>query len=104
MLSDEQALQLVVDSISSLRRTGMIEAEVQVAGDTVLLGYGSIFDSIAFVTFITDVEDRLNQKTGQDLYLVLTDIHEFNPESGYLSADMLARHIAYLAHSGDKSS
>ena len=85
---------MIVDSLSSLRRGGLIQADLTITGGTVLLGSGSALDSIAFVTFVTDVEERLNRATGHELYLVLTDIHEFNDEDAYLSAATLARYIA----------
>ncbi len=97
MLSEERALQLITDSIASLRRVGLIEEDLTVTGDTVLLGTGSLLDSIAFVTFVTDVEERLERETNQELYLVLTDIHEFSTESAYLSAATLAHYMAQLA-------
>ena len=65
-------------------------------GDTVLLGTGSPLDSIAFVTFVTDVEERLGRETDQELYFDLTDIHEFNTEAASLSADTLARYLVKL--------
>jgi len=96
MLTLERALQLIQDSIVGLRRVGLIDADLTVTGNTVLLGIGSPLDSIAFVTFVTDVEERLNRETGQELYLVLTDIHDFNPESASLTGDMLARYLVNL--------
>jgi hypothetical protein len=82
-----------------LLRAGLIEIDMTVTGDTVLLGAGSQLDSIAFVTFVTEMEDRLNRETGQELYLVLTDIHEFNMDSAQLSVDTLARYVVKLAQS-----
>ena len=99
MLSQEYALQLIGDSIAGLRRVGLIEEDLTVTGDTVLLGSGSALDSIAFVTLVTDIEERLNRETGKELYLVLTDIHEFNTDSAHLSAALLARYMAKLAQS-----
>lgn len=97
MLSQERALQLIQESMASLRRVGLIKDDVPVSGDTVLLGTGSTLDSIAFVTFVTDVEERLDRETGQELYLILTDIHEFNPDKAHLSADTFARYMSKLA-------
>jgi len=93
---EEHALQLIQDSLSSLRRAGLVEQEVQVRDETILLGAGSPLDSIAFVTFVTDLEDRLNRASDQELFLVLNDIHEFNPDSLFLSAGTLARYIVKL--------
>lgn len=99
MLSPDRALQLIQESIASLRRAGLIETDITVTGDTVLLGAGSELDSIGFVSFVIEMEDRLNRETGKELYLVLTDIHEFNTDSAQLSADTLARYAVKLAQS-----
>ncbi len=99
MLTPERALQMIQDSILNLRRVGLIDADLMVTSNTVLLGIGSPLDSIAFVTFVTDVEERLNHETGQELYFVLTDIHEFNTDSAQLSVDTLTRYMVKLAQS-----
>ncbi len=101
MVSHERALQLMQDSMSSLKRAGLVEQEVTVRGDTPLLGIGTTLDSIAFVAFVTDLEDRLNQETGQGVFLVLNDIQDFNPNNVQLSADILARYIVRLTKEQD---
>ncbi len=97
MLSQEKAMTMIEDSIAGLRRAGLLGADLAVDGGLVLLGTGSPLDSIAFVTFITDLEDRLNGETGKDLYLVLTDIHEFNTDNARLTVETLARYLVKLA-------
>ncbi len=96
MLSQDRALCLIQDSLNSLRRSGLIEQDVAVHGETVLLGVGSPLDSIAFVTFITDLEDRLSQEMGTDLFLVLNEVSDFNVNNPNLSADTLARYMVKL--------
>lgn len=96
MISYECAVELIQDSLSSLQRVGLIKQEVAVRDDTVLLGTGSPLDSIAFVTFITDLEDRLIQETNQELFLVLNEIQEFNIDDPYLTAGTIAQYIVGL--------
>ena len=81
----------------ALRQHSLIDQEITVRDDTVLLGVGTALDSIAFVTFMTDMEDRLSLETGQEIFLVLEDVHEFNYENAYLSAEILARYIVSLS-------
>ena len=103
MVSREQALQLIQDSLSSLQRVGLIEKEVTVSEDTVLLGTGSALDSIAFVTFVTDLEERLDRESNQEIYIVLDEIHEFNAGNTSVPVGVLARYIEGLTgvHEGD---
>ncbi len=96
MITKELASKLINDSLSSLQRTGLIKQEVTIDKDTVLVGTGSPLDSIAFVTLVTDLEDRLNRETGQELSLVLNEIHEFNVNVPYLTAETLSKYVIKL--------
>jgi IMP cyclohydrolase len=96
MISEKDATRLVQDTYNSLHRVGLIENSVTVTGDTIVLGNGSILDSIAFVTFITDLEDRLTRETKKDVFLVLNEIHEFNADNPYLSVDTLVKYIVSI--------
>lgn len=103
MVSKEKAIQLMQNSVNSLQRIGMLEQEVNLNGGTVLLGTGSPLDSIALVTFVTDLEDRLSRETNQEVFLVFSDIHEFNADNPFLSVDTLARYIVNLTREQDGS-
>lgn len=89
----KKALQLMQDSFDSMQRSGMLEEPVVVSSDTVILGSGTSLDSLGFVTFISDMEERVSAETGREHYLILTDIHDFNTEQAFLSAGTLSRYI-----------
>ena len=74
MLTKENAYKLLVECIESLIRSESIEAIENISEETIILGIGSTMDSISFVTFITEVEDRLQNETGSEIYLVLNQI------------------------------
>ena len=97
MLSYARALQLIQETVAGLRRSGMVETTAPVTAETVLMGAGSPLDSIAFVTFVTELEERLSRETNQELYLVLKDIHDFNGDAEVLPADTVARYLVKLA-------
>src|SRR3712207_930552 len=103
MVSRERALQLIQESMNALQRARLIEEEVIVREDTVLFGQGSALDSLAFVTFVTELEDRLNLETNQEMYLVLDNIHEFNADAPYLSAGTLAGYIVRMTEEEERS-
>jgi acyl carrier protein len=96
MISKEDSLQMIQESLTSLHRVGLLEENLVVCDQTVLLGSGSALDSIAFVTLITDLEDRMSRHSNRESYLVLEDVHEFNADKSCLSAETLARYIAQL--------
>jgi len=89
----EKALQLMQDSFDSMQRSGMIEEAISVTPDTIILGTGSSLDSLGFVTFISDLEERVSAVTGTEHYLILTEIHETNADQVFLSAGVLAVYI-----------
>lgn len=96
-MTKENAFQILQDSFSSLHRSGILELAITVQQDTVILGAGSPLDSLAFVTFITDLEDRISNEVGKEFYLVLAEIHEFNGENQCLTAGKLADYIVCSA-------
>lgn len=96
-MTKEISFQIIQDAFSSLHRSGMLEQEISIEEHTVILGAGSPLDSIAFVMFITDIEDRISSAADKEIYLVLSDIHEFNIDHQYLTAGKLADYIVYAA-------
>ena len=89
----EKTYELICDTLTSLQRSGMLEEAIVVNPDTVILGSGSSLDSLGFVTFISDLEERVSAEENQEYYLILTEIHEFNAEQAFLSAGTLARYV-----------
>jgi len=94
MIGEQRVLELIQESFDSLYRVGLTKTEMKVDRTTVLLGNGATLESIAFVTFVADLEDRLDRENGEPIYLVLSEIHEFNPSKASLAAGTLAQFIA----------
>jgi acyl carrier protein len=97
LITRERSVEMIQESIHSLRRAGLLEHDLVVDEGTVLLGMGSELDSIAFVTLISDLEDRLSRETERDQFLVLDDLHEFNSEEPSLTVRTLAPYLVEVA-------
>jgi acyl carrier protein len=97
LITQERAVELIQESIVSLRRAGLLERDLAVSEDTVLLGMGSGLDSVAFVTLISDLEDRLSRETGVDQFLVLDDLHGFSADQPSLLVRDLAPYLVDVA-------
>lgn len=93
MIDINKSLKFMQDSVDSMQRSGMITESIVVSSDTVILGKGSFLDSLGFVTFISDLEERVSADAGKDHYLILTDIHDTNADQAFLSAGALANYI-----------
>jgi hypothetical protein len=92
-MTREKALQLMQVSLDSLQRSGVTKERIEVSSDTVILGSRSSLDSLGFVTFISDLEERVSSESGREHYLVLGDIHTLNADQTFLSAAILADYI-----------
>jgi hypothetical protein len=97
MITNENAFKLVKDCIDSLVRSGSLDPIENVTTDTVILGTGSVMDSIGFVTFITEVEDRIQSEIGKEFYLVLNEIDAFNINNPSLTIGVLCNYISINA-------
>ena len=92
-MDTQSAIRLMQESFDSMQRSGMLDEAIVVDSDTVILGSGSPLDSLGFVTFISDLEERLSAETDQEHYLALTEIHEFNAEQAFPSAGTLTQYV-----------
>lgn len=92
----EAALQMMAETLEGLRRSEMAEPGAPLTADTVLIGAGAILDSLGFVTFVAEVESRINEERDEPLDLILTEIWEFNSENPSLTAGILAEYCAKL--------
>jgi acyl carrier protein len=97
MITLERSIEMIQESVHSLRRAGLLEHDLVIEESTVLLGMGSELDSVAFVTLMSDLEDRLSRETGRDQFLVLDDLHELNGEEPALTVRALAPYLVETA-------
>jgi acyl carrier protein len=96
VISQTRVLELMQGTMSSLHRSGIVAIAIEIQPETVLLGAGSPLDSLGFVTFVTELESRLEAEAGEDVALVFEEIHEFNASNPHLSAGTLSEYIADL--------
>lgn len=95
-MTREAALEMMAEVMEGLRRSEMAESGARLTDSSVLIGPGAILDSLGFVTFVAEVEDRLNSDRAEPLELILTEIWEFNAENPSLTAGILADYCARL--------
>jgi acyl carrier protein len=88
---------LVESCIESLKRAGTISNSINIQPDTVVLGKDSNFDSIGFITLITDIENKLEQNLGREVYIVLDEIDGFNANNPSLTISSLIEYIKKIS-------
>lgn len=89
-------MALVQEAFDALGEAELIPAGLRVEETTDLLGPGTVLDSIAFVTFIVELENRVQDKlgdAGEPFSLAITEIHEFNPEEARLTVGVLVDYV-----------
>lgn len=88
-------MRLVQQCLESLNRERSPEERIPISEDTPLLGEGSALDSLAFVSFSSDLEDRLRSLTGRNLMLISRALS--SEEEPFRSAGVLADFIVSLS-------
>src|SRR5205814_1662861 len=99
MLTREHMITTMRESVEGLTRSGIIETTILLAEETVVFGVGSPLDSIGFVTFMTDLEERLSTATGKEIVISLMDMDDFNENEPFLTVKRLADFLFKLVTS-----
>lgn len=98
-MTKDQIIALMAQSARELHESGLIADPFDLKADSVVFGEGSPLDSIGFVTFVTDVEERLATATKKDIAVALLDIENFDESTPVLSVDKLADYLVQLVAS-----
>lgn len=96
-MNNKEAYELIDGVVKNLVASDAINTIDGFDEQTIVLGNGSVLDSISFITFITDIEDKLQEVTGKELYLVLNEINNFNVDNPNLTVGGLATYLATLS-------
>lgn len=92
----EAALKMMGDVLEGLSCSEMVEPGAPLTEDAVLIGPAAILDSLGFVTFVAEVEDRLNHGRDEPLELILAEIWQFSTENPSFTAGILADYCAKM--------
>ena len=68
-MTEKDAMKMIEASLGKLKENEMIARDAVVSGGLPLLGPGSPLDSIGFVVFLTDLEERISIKANKEIYL-----------------------------------
>lgn len=96
MMTRSEVVALVQDAFDALGEGDLVPAGLRVDETTDLLGPQTLLDSIAFVTFIVEFENRVQARWGDeaDIFnLAITEIHDFNPEGARLTVGVLVDYV-----------
>jgi acyl carrier protein len=78
-LKRAEVLDVIQQCLVALNAERKEDEQIAIGEDTPLLGGESQLDSLAFVSLVSDLEERLHDATGQDIVLV----GELDPDGGH---------------------
>lgn len=96
MITEQRVKELMIAALRENARALQLEAEAVLGDDTVLMGTKSVLDSIAFINFTTDVEEKIHAETGTPLTLKLYEIHDCNTGKTTLNIGDMARIVTMI--------
>ena len=96
MISEQRVKELIFKSLQEIKNLDLVRENFDFNDNSVLLGDGGSLDSIAFVTFVTDLEEKIEDEIGKEFVLKLQEIHDLNVGKTALIVGDMARLVAKI--------
>ena len=97
-MNEIESVGLIEESLRKLESEKMIDGKLNFSESLPLLGPGTQLDSLGFISFLTDLEERISLKTEEETYIVLNNIENFDINQSKLTVLQLAHHIVKLTN------
>ena len=91
MITEQEIKKIIFESLNAIIDSKMVPKSFEVNDDTVLIGMGGNLDSISFVAFATDVEEKIEEEIDKEFILKLQEIHDLNEGKNALVVRDMAR-------------
>jgi len=92
----DEIIATISDVLESLYKSDVIKSRIACTEGTILIGENAELDSLAFVTFISDLEERISLKAGTDIFFDLDQIADFNVSNPFISVKDFALFVLGL--------
>jgi acyl carrier protein len=96
MITEQKVRKIICESLQKILDSKMVPKEFPIDDDTPLIGRGGNLDSISFVAFATDVEERIEDEIGREFILKLQEIHDLNEDKNALIVGDMARLVTQI--------
>ncbi|MBR1672223.1 MAG: hypothetical protein IJ702_04790 [Fretibacterium sp.] len=77
-MNREKIVSVIGEVFKGLEEGGLLGDHMDIHDDVVLLGPGALLDSLAFVSLFADLEERLTEMEGREIYLLLDEFEQQN--------------------------
>ena len=91
MVTEQQIKKIIFESLNAIIDSKMVPKSFEVNDDTVLIGMGGNLDSVSFVAFVTDVEEKIEEEIDQEFVIKLQEIHDLNEGKNALVVHDMSR-------------
>lgn len=96
MITEHKVRQIIHESLQKVFDSGIVPEKFSINDDTALIGMRGNLDSVAFVVFATDVEERIEEEIGREFILKLQEIHDLNEDKDALIVGDMARLVTKI--------
>ncbi len=83
-ITEQKVKEIICNSLKKVINSGIVPKKFAINDDTALIGMGGNLDSVAFVVFATEVEERIEEEIGREFILKLQEIHDLNEDKNAL--------------------
>ena len=87
MISKSQIKGLILEALKNVKESEPVYQSLELNEETLLLGEGSLLDSIAFTHFVVGFEERMEDATGEE--------YVFQIEKFYGEKPLTVTHLAH---------
>ena len=98
IITEQQVREIIFDSLQIIKDQHIVPKDFEVNENTVLIGMGGNLDSVSFVAFATDVEEKIEDKIGKEFIMRLQEIHDLNEGKDALVVKDMARLVTQLVN------
>lgn len=95
-LTQEQTQTLILQALEAVKDSDSTYQSLEFNAETVLLGRSSPFDSIAFTAFATDLEEKIEDKTGLPYVLRVDEIYRLHGKRTGIRVSEMAQYVTQL--------
>jgi len=100
ILTKNDVIDLSQKCFDSLLKSEILSDDIRASLETPLIGFNSELDSVGFVTFISDLEGRINDFLGSDIYIIIPDIQGIDSSDSTLTLSKLAEYLISITNVG----
>ena len=93
MISKQRVQELIYESLQQIKDSDPSYHDVLLNDDTIVLGIGGPFDSVAFTALVTDLEEKIEDETGNECFLNVDDIVTFQKGTEMITVGGLMRFL-----------